>query len=200
MTADIRRKKYWIDIRTQGPFLLKIGSIWAGGILLLCVLLYYLADEELGRSFYSIHLRIRNTWQILFPAVLLSGGISYLLTISATLAMALRESHRLGGPIYKFTKLFASLEAGRLDTGFHFRRGDVLFDLGESYRAALQANRDRILALQDLCNRTESRVNDLQAKLAVHPLPPEEKALLEESAVLVGRLREAVMTFDAGTT
>ncbi len=198
--AGTPRRKYWIDFRTQGPFLIKIGSIWAGGILLLCVLLYYLADEELGRSFYSIHLRIRNTWQILFPAVLLSGGISYLLTISAALFLAVRESHRLGGPIYKFTKLFSLLETGRFDAGFHFRKGDVLYGLGESYRSAIQANRERILALQDLSRRTESRVNDLRSKLVLQPLPAEDKEILEESAELAARLREAAMGFDASTT
>lgn len=195
-----RRRKYWIDIRTQGPFLLKVGSVWAGGILLLCMLLYYLADEELGRSFYSIHLRLRNTWQILFPAVLLSGGISYLLTIGATLLLALRESHRLGGPIHKFTRLFSQLEAGRFGVDFHFRRGDLLFGLGESYRAALQANRERIFSLQELAMSTESRINDLRSKLALHPLLPEERALLEESVALVSRLREASSSFVAGTT
>lgn len=195
-----KRKKYWIDLRSQGPFLLKICSVWAGGTLLLCGLLHYLADEELGRSFYSVHLRLRNTWQILLPAVLLSGGISFLLTITATLFLALRQSHRLGGPIYKFKTLFSKLTAGSFATDFHFRDGDLLYDLGESYRIALQANRERILHLQELTRKAESSVRDLHAKLLLYPLSPEEKILLEESAELVARLNEASSSFDAGTT
>lgn len=144
-----RRRTYWIDVRTQGPFLLKIGSVWAGGVILLCFLLYYLADEEMGRSFYSIHLRLRNTWQILLPAVLIAGGVSYLVTIGATLFLAVRESHRLGGSIHKFRTLFLELGKGNLDTGFNFREGDLLFDLGESYREALRVHAGRIRELQD---------------------------------------------------
>jgi len=196
--ADKIRKKYWIDLRSQGPFLLKICSVWAGGTLLLCGLLYFLADEELGRSFYSVHMRLRNTWQILLPAVLLSGGISFLLTIAATLFLAIRQSHRLGGPIHKFTTLFSGLEAGSFATDFHFRDGDLLFDLGESYRTALQANRDRIRNVQELSRKAQSSVHDLESKLLLYPLSSEEKLLLVESTGLVARLHEASTSLDPG--
>lgn len=198
--TDRMRKKYWIDFRSQGPFILKICSVWAGGTLLLCGLLYFLADEELGRSFYSVHLRIRNTWRILLPAVLLSGGISFLLTIAATLFLSLRQSHRLGGPIYKFTTLFSNLEAGSFSSDFRFRDGDLLYGLGESYRSALQANRERIRNVQELSLKAQSSVRDLEAKLILYPLSPEEKLLLVEAAGLVGRLREASSSLDTATT
>lgn len=198
--ADRLRKKYWIDFRSQGPFILKICSVWAGGTLLLCGLLYFLADEELGRSFYSVHLRLRNTWQILLPAVMLSGGISFLLTIAATLFFALRQSHRLGGPIYKFTTLFSNLEAGSFSSDFRFRDGDLLYGLGESYRSALQANRERIRNVQELSLKAQSSVRDLEAKLILYPLSPEEKLLLVEAAGLVGRLREASSSLDTAKT
>lgn len=194
----IKRKTYWIDIRSQGPFLLKICSLWAGGTLLLCSLLYFLADEELGRSFYSVHLRIRNTWRILLPAVLLSGGISFLLTITGTLFLALRQSHRLGGPIYKFNVLFSKLEAGSYATDFRFREGDLLYGLGESYRNALQANRERIRSVQDLSRKADASSRELRKRLLLYPLTPEEKILLEESADLAARVAESSSSFDTG--
>jgi hypothetical protein len=193
------KRKYLIDIRTQGPFLLKSALVCAGGTLLLCVLLYYLADEELGRSFYSVHLRLRNTWQVLFPAVLISGGVSFSLTLATILFLALRESHRLGGPIYKFNFLFSRLEAGNFSTDFRFRRGDLLFGLGESYRAALQSNRERIAALQELSLKADTLAQDLQSKFLLLPLPPEERGILEESVAVISRLREVTRTLDPGT-
>ncbi|MBI5575705.1 MAG: hypothetical protein HY896_05005 [Deltaproteobacteria bacterium] len=197
--GSANRRKYLIDIRTQGPFLLKAGSICAAGTLLLCVLLYYLADEEIARNFYSVHLRIRNTWQILLPAVLISGGISFFLTIAAILYLALRESHRLGGPIYKFNILFARLESGNFAADFHFRRGDLLYAMGESYRAALQANRDRIAAVQELADSADSLAHDLRSKFLLIPLPPEERSVLDKTAETILRLREASLAFDKGT-
>ena len=197
--ADYSRRRYWIDIRTQKPFLLKIGSVWAAGVLMLCLLLHYLADEELGRSFYSIHLRLRNTWQILLPAVLIAGGVSYLVTIGATLFLAVRESHRLGGPIHKFRLLFLDLGKGILDTGFHFRNGDILFHLGESYREALQVHADRIRAMQELGDRADRSLSEARLSLGAHGgLPPGDMQRIDESADALARLREALREFRVG--
>lgn len=193
-----RRHKYWIDIRTQGPFLLKIGSVWAGGVTLLCLFLYYLADEELGRSFYSVHLRLRNTWQILLPAVLVAGGVSFLVTIGATLILAIRESHRLGGPIHKFRILFMELGKGILDTGFHFRNGDLLFHLGESYREALGVHAKRIRELQDLGDRAGRSLAEARRSLETRGIPAEEMRRIGESADDLGRLLEALREFRIG--
>ena len=196
--ADSTRRRYWIDIRSQGPFLLKIGTVWAAGVLLLCLLLYYLADEELGRSFYSIHLRLRNTWQILLPAVLVAGGVSFLVTIGATLLLAVRESHRLGGPIHKFRLLFRDLGNGILDTGFRFRNGDILFDLGESYREALRIQADRIRTLQELGDRADRTLSEVRLSLDAHGLPAEEMRLVGDSAEAVARLCETLREFRIG--
>ncbi len=192
------KRRYLIDIRTQVPFLFKIGSVWAGGIVLLCGLLYYLADEQLGRSFYSIHQRLRNTWQILLPAVLVSGGLSFLVTIGTTVFLALRESHRLGGPIFKFNKLFKELESGVLHTDFRFRTGDLLFDMGENYRAALLANRERIRALRCATENAENSVKELELILLGHNLPAEEIELVKDALQKVALLNEEISRFDLG--
>lgn len=194
------RRRYWIDVKAQAPFLLKFSSIWAGGILLLCILLYYLADEELGRSFYSIHMRIRNTWQVLLPAVLVSGGISFLMTIGATAWVAIRESHRFAGPAFKFNRLFRQLAEGYFDSDFRFRKGDILQDMGEAYRAALVANRERVRVLQELSRKAAWKADALRDALRNHSLSAEEAALVEETADLASRLREAAGAFRTGTT
>ena len=192
------KRRYLIDIRTQIPFMCKIGSVWAGGIVLLCGLLYYLADEQLGRSFYSIHQRLRNTWQILLPAVLVSGGLSFLVTIGTTVFLALRESHRLGGPIFKFNKLFKELESGVLHTDFRFRDGDLLFDMGENYRAALKANCERILSLRQATESAESAVKEMELVILGHNLPAEEVELVKIALEKVAHAREEISRFDLG--
>lgn len=198
--ATNQRRTYWIDVRTQAPFLLKIGSVWAGGVILLCLSLYYLADEELGRSFYSVHLRLRNTWQILLPAVLIAGGASFLVTIGATLFLAVRESHRLGGPIHKFRLLFLELGKGILDTGFRFRNGDLLFHLGESYREALRVHAERIRELQDLGDRADRSLSEARLSLETRGLPADEMRRIGESADALERLRGALREFRIGTS
>lgn len=193
-----QRRRYWIDFRSQAPFLLKFCSIWAGGVVLLGLLLYFLADEELGRSFYSVHLRIRNTWQILLPAVVVSGGVSFLLTIAATVWVAVRESHRLVGPAFKFSRLFRRLAEGDLDADFRFRKGDLLRDLGETYREALSAHRERLMLIRDLSREVEQNAGALREALTARRLEPAERALLDKTARLASRLSDACAAFRAG--
>ncbi len=192
------RRKYLIDFPTQGPFILKIGAVWTAGMLLLCLLLYLLADEELGRSFYSVHLRIRNTWRILLPAVAVSGGVSFLLTIGATVWLSVRESHKLGGPIVKFTRMFRQLEEGSFESDFAFRKGDLLVPLGDSYRAALDANRDRIAAIRNLSGEAETRLTSARVAMAARSIPREEIAMLDEVAALVASVRKELQSFRLG--
>lgn len=194
-----RRRRYLVDWKTQVPFLVKIGFVWTGGLLILCLLLYYLADEELGSSFYSVHLKMRNTWRILLPAVILSGGIAFLVTIGLTILIAVRESHRLGGPVFKFSTLFRQLESGSFETDFRFRKGDLLLNLGESYRSALEANRKRIREMQSLGRKAETSMKNLQETVPSGSLSPEERELLDVSIRVVTQLREALCSFHVGT-
>ncbi len=193
-----RRRTYWIDLKTQGPFLLRLGAIWTAGLLLLCVLLYYLSDEELGRSFYSVHLRIRNSWKILLPAVLLSGGISSLVTIGLTMLFAVRESHRLGGPVFKFTRLFRELKEGSFDPEFRFRKDDLLAPLGDSYRDALEANRDRIRDLRSLARKAESSLSLLGDSSGTTERDPSERRLLDDATEQISRVRKLLDAYSLG--
>lgn len=195
MGHAVARKKYLVDVRVQGPFLARVGAIWAGGILLLCVVLYYLADEELGRSFFSIHTRIRNTWQILLPAVALSGAVAFLVTIAVTIRFALRESNRVGGPVYKFGLLFRSLEEGEVDPGFRFRKGDLLYDLGERYREALLSAGRRIADVQDGIDRAAAALEALRAARGSLPADPSAEAALAEAVAAVEEARRRAGSF-----
>lgn len=196
--TQIRRRNYWIDRRTQGPFLLKLVVIWTAGLLILSLLLYHLSDEELGRSFYSVHLRIRNSWQILLPAVLVSGGVSFFVTIGLTMLFAVRESHRLGGPVFKFTRLFRQLEAGSFDPEFRFRKGDLLAPLGESYREAIEANRDRIRRMQSLARTAESSLSLLLEPAGAKTRDPSEQRLLDDAAEQLARVRKMLDSYSLG--
>jgi len=121
--------------------------------------------------------------------------VSFFVTIGAALLLALRESHRLGGPIHKFRLLFQELEKGALDPGFRFRNGDLLFDLGESYREALRAHADRIRALRELGDRADRSLSEARLSLVTQDLPPGEMHRIDESADALARLREALREF-----
>jgi hypothetical protein len=195
MPSTFPRRRFIVDLRFQAPFLVKVALIWAGGTILLCALLYYLADEELGRNFYSIHQRIRTTWQLLLPAVLLSGAISFLVTIAVTLLFALRESHRIGGPVHKFRLLFRELEGGSVDPTFRFRKGDFLIPLGEVYRDALDAHGRRIRAAREEVAAACEAVDLLSSLLDGRQAGAEEREAVEAAGRRLGEARRRLSEF-----
>ena len=130
--------------------------------------------------------------------MLVAGGVSYLVTIGATLFLAVRESHRLGGPINKFRLLFLELGKGILDTGFRFRNGDLLLNLGESYREALRVHAERIRVLQDLGDRADRSLSEARRSLETRGLPAEEMRRIGESSDALERLRDALREFRVG--
>jgi hypothetical protein len=195
MTRKTPRRFFVVDLRSQVPFLARLVAIWAGGTVLLCALLYWLADEELGRNFYSVHQKIRNTWEILLPAVALSGAVSFLATIVATLFFVIHEGRRIGGPVHKFENLFRELGEGNLDPTFRFRKGDFLFDLGDRYRAAIEVNRDRIASIQESLRSAEEGLDALVSMIGARPPVHGEEEALEALSRTLAEARERAGAF-----
>jgi hypothetical protein len=107
----------------------------------------------------------------------------------------LRESHRLGGPIFKFNKLFKELETGVLHTDFRFRNGDLLFDMGENYRSALRANRERILAIRQIAEEAEKAAREAGLPAGLSHEETQRLRLLVKNAC---ELAERIKDFDLG--
>lgn len=196
MPQWFQRKKLWVDVESQRPFVLKLIGLWLLGVGIMCGLLFYLVDEELGRSFYSIHVRLRSIWTFLLPAVMISAGVTFLVVMGATIFFALNESHKLGGPIFKFRRLFKQLGEGYIDPAFHFRQGDVLFDLGEAYRVALKNTGEKITEIQILSKKAEGSLQGLREGLASKPLSPSDRQLLDEAIGATERLLDISRSFN----
>jgi len=89
--------------------LLLIGSVVHGFFL------YRITARTIEEGFLSAHNRLRSTWDILKPAVVLTNGMSFLvLSLSFGFAIVL-ISHRLVGPLFKIEKRLRDLAEGRLD-------------------------------------------------------------------------------------
>lgn len=111
----------------------------------------------------------------------------------------MRESHRLGGPVYKFTRLFRELESGSFETDFRFRKGDLLIKMGESNRAALEANRERIREMRTLGGRAVANLETLRENVPNEALSSEGRKLLDESLRQVSQLRHILGSFHLET-
>ena len=87
--------------------------------------LYRITARSIEDGFLSAHNRLRSTWDILKPAVVLTNGLSFLLLSLAFCLAVLLISHRLVGPLYKIEQRIRDLIQGRYDLPeIRLRKGD----------------------------------------------------------------------------
>jgi len=95
--------------------------------------LYKITSKSIEDGFFSAHNRLRSTWEILKPAIVVTNGLSFLLISLAMLVVTVLSSHRLIGPLVKIVGRIRELASGRLDLPpLRLRQGDEGQLLGEA--------------------------------------------------------------------
>ncbi len=181
-----RRKKFIVDSRLQFGI---IGSF----ALLLAIFLFVLTACIFGPPIVGIllegkssHDLVKNTTQLMaldaryWPAL----GVAALLV----LAMAIKVTHRLAGPLYRFKCIFEELGGNTVPNAFKLRNGDYLMHEAELLNRALDRVRGRASALASLQSELKILKSNMEkegeskhAKAIAHILKNHEQALLESS-------------------
>ena len=87
--------------------------------------LYKITSKSIEDGFFSAHNRLRSTWEILKPAIVVTNGLSFLLISLAMLVVTVLSSHRLIGPLVKIAGRIRELASGRLALPpLRLRQGD----------------------------------------------------------------------------
>lgn len=95
------------------------------GSLLHGLFLYRITARNIEEGFFSAHNRLRSTWEILKPAVVVTNGLSFLLVSLTFLLVTILLTHRLVGPMFKIVGRLKELAKGRFDLApVKLRRGD----------------------------------------------------------------------------
>ncbi|HNW35472.1 MAG TPA: hypothetical protein PKM25_11105 [Candidatus Ozemobacteraceae bacterium] len=153
-----------------------IGSLFHGFFL------YKITARGIEEGFFSAHNRLRSTWEILKPAIVVTNGLSFLLVSLAFLFVTLLLTHRLVGPMFKIAGRLRELAAGRLDLApVKLRRGDEG-----------QLLSDAVNELQDGLRKRFSTLASLRGKLAMGVKVSEEQLVdALDTALRDVRLAEA---------
>ncbi len=169
----ISRKSYLVLPSYQlklGAFLillLLVGTIIHGFFL------YSITARNIAEGFLSAHNRLRSTWEILKPAVVLTNGLSFLILSLAFVMVSILLTHRLIGPLFKIRGRMHDIAVGRLDLPpLQLRKGDEGQMLCDAVNEVQQALRYRFQPLAALKKQID------QGKA---PAPDELKASLEQA-------------------
>lgn len=186
-----------VEERFQKRVMARLMIISLLGIFIMALIIYLLANEEIERTFFSIHQGVRNTWQALIPAIFLGGGLTLVTTTFAVYYTTLYQSHKIGGPIYRLRKVMEELEKGNYAPHVNVRSGDYMSFLAHSVERALSTNRQKISELKKEAAFIHKRIDDLRRfKQAGSDISVQDQISTLETSI--GRVNELLDYFKIG--
>lgn len=127
----VKRKLINFSIKRefQVKLLLKVLGIVLVGTAITSAVFYFYADREIGNSLKSFHVNARNFLDYLFPAIMVSGVLGFIIASIVSVFFP----HTFGGPLFRIERdLVEKVGEGDLTVRFHLRKGDNVKDLADS--------------------------------------------------------------------
>lgn len=169
-----KRRILLIEKAFQLRFIAKVTAVVVLGTVLTGGLLYLLADKEFGRAFYSAHYQARSSWELLLPAVLAASFVSMCIVALLAVGLTLYDSHRIGGPLYRFRANLEAIAGGDLTLVTHLREGDELRALTEAMNTLTHGLREKVVAIAAAERELSAALEALrQAREAGNPVTDE---------------------------
>jgi methyl-accepting chemotaxis protein len=125
------RKRYLVDRKYQVRLIVQIMILVIVATSVSAVATFVLANREVSTAFYLAH---RDTWdlkELLLPVITGTSLVTFLLVSGISAIIALRESHRIVGPVERLTGALADLADGRISYVGTVRKGDLLKGLDD---------------------------------------------------------------------
>lgn len=157
-----KRRTLFIEKAFQFRLIAKMTALAVVGTALTGGLLYFLADREFGRAFYSAHYQARNSWELLLPAVLASSFVGMCLVAAAAVILTLYDSHRIGGPLYRFRANLKAVGEGDLTLVTRLREKDELQALTDAMNEMTGGLRDKVRAVSNAAGELGAALSDLE--------------------------------------
>jgi methyl-accepting chemotaxis protein len=171
------RKRYLVDRKYQVRLMVQIIILVIVATSVSAVATFILANREVSTAFYLAH---RDTWdlkELLLPVITGTSLVTFILVSGISAIIALRESHRVVGPIERLTGVLSDLAQGRVSSLEPMRKGDLLKGLEED-----------INTLSGNLARMDGRLTDVLAGLKRELEQIDQAGELDENGTM--RIRE----------
>ena len=125
------RKRYLVNRFYQLRLILQMVILIVVATSVSAVVTFMLANREISTVFYLAH---RDTWdlkELLLPVITGTSLVTFILVSAISTFIALRESHRIVGPVNRLTNALNDLARGRISFVGVLRKDDVLKGLDE---------------------------------------------------------------------
>jgi len=163
--GNYKRQIFFIKKDLQGRQVLGFFLFFAGGCLMFIALFMLLSANSLTISYDGGNLRFGQTPLMLLKEMLASSWVVVVIGGSLLVYAALRFTHRIAGPLFRFEKALDNMNAGHLDDHIHLRVKDEGKELADKINTFNDKLSESVLgirrggaAVDDLLDQIETTI------------------------------------------
>jgi len=143
-----RRRNYFIKKAFQARFVMRFLAVVLTGSALSGYLLYSFTGREVQDAFYSGHIKLSRTGEIILPSLLKVNSGVLALVLLTVVVVVLVISNKVAGPLYRIGKSTEKIGTGDFSGDFRLRADDELKSLALSLEAMQNELREQFIDLK----------------------------------------------------
>jgi len=179
------RKKYFIDPRFQGGFILKFCLMVIAASFLVGIIVFALTGGSTTVAIENTRVFVKPTSAFILPVLGVTVLVVSAFTAAAVAVMTLVQSHRIAGPLVRINREVEALKKGGLNRDFTIRDRDHLQDLARNLGVMSDALKQKHVELNNKVHLLASFLSAREQDLS--PQHREElRAILDELSEVLG--------------
>lgn len=183
-----KRKKYILKDSPQPALIIKVYLILLLVMSISGAVFYLIGNKQLTMEFFQAHSVIRNTMQLLLPAIILVNIIGLL----GASFLVIFFTHSIAGPIYRLKNLSEKIASGDLTLEVKFRKKDEIQELAGVINNIIKGLNFRLRNFENSLYKLRglsAKINDID-KLSHSELSGLKNTLISVSAELEEEIKK----------
>jgi len=131
-------------------FVMKLAGIILASAMISCTLLYLFMDKWVGSDYGTAFRTISSVYEKMNYYIAIAVVIQFFLSSVLLWLVTLRYSHKIAGPIYNLKNKIRAYLKGEEIRRIHFRKGDFLHDLADTFTVFFKSMDKRRTSFKEL--------------------------------------------------
>lgn len=158
------RRVLFIEKAFQIRFILKVIGVIVLGTALTGGFLYIFGNYQISRMYSSAHYNLQESWEVFRSAVIVASFLSMSLVAVLAVIFTIYDSHKIGGPLYRFRVNLEQIGSGDLTLNTKLRDGDELRPFVEVMNQMTGSLRDKVHAVKESHEKLRSAILEANSK------------------------------------
>lgn len=133
-----KRRIVFIEKDFQRNFIIKFSLVALGAMITASLVLYFLSKDTITATYRFHSLALQSTADAIMPSLIITNVAVLVGFIIATVYVTLYISHKIGGPLYRFSQDLQQIGQGNLSIRIRLRQYDQLRDFAQTINTMVQ--------------------------------------------------------------